>query len=327
MSNEYDVCLSFAGEDRSFVEAVAAELRKRNLRVFYDRYEEVNLWGKDLYQHLDEVYRERATYCVIFISNAYATKVWTKHELKSAQARAFAENREYILPARFDDTELPGMRSTTGYIDLRTKSPEQFADLIERKVRVGGSSASLEPPPSQKEIVPQRDKGALPVIKGLSPSDTLVLGLFGDVALADGTTIGIDTEMIWEDAEASGMERDDFIDALEMLVRGDYLEPSKVLADIPPDYSLTLRGFDTYLHEFTPNFRDVFRSIAGAIVDNGLRDNGEIQSSIGQPKVVVDHVLDVMHAKQYIELVHTIGGYATVQNVHAGLRRLLKAGA
>lgn len=45
----YDVCLSFAGEDRRYVERVAQGLRKAGARVFYDRYEQVEMWGKDLY--------------------------------------------------------------------------------------------------------------------------------------------------------------------------------------------------------------------------------------------------------------------------------------
>src|SRR5439155_24562734 len=32
--------------------------------------------------------------------------------------RAFMEKREYILPARFDDTQIPGVLPTVGYIDL-----------------------------------------------------------------------------------------------------------------------------------------------------------------------------------------------------------------
>src|SRR6266852_295827 len=120
----FDVCLSFAGEERDYVERVASALKAADVSVFYDGYEEVNLWGKDLYQHLDEVYRTKARYCVIFISTAYAGKVWTRHELKSAQARAFEENREYILPVRFDDTELPGVLKTTQYIDLKLRAPE-----------------------------------------------------------------------------------------------------------------------------------------------------------------------------------------------------------
>jgi hypothetical protein len=117
---KYDIALSFAGEQRDYVEEVASGLLHRGIRVFYDRYEEADLWGKDLYEHLHTVYSEKADYCVIFASEDYALKLWATHERRSAQERAFEENREYILPARFDDTKIPGIRETVGYIDLRT---------------------------------------------------------------------------------------------------------------------------------------------------------------------------------------------------------------
>ncbi|MFN8527435.1 MAG: TIR domain-containing protein [Anaerolineae bacterium] len=127
---DYDVALSFAGEDRAYVEEVANILHALGIRVFYDRYVEVDLWGKDLYTHLDNVYRKQAKFCVIFISEHYKRKLWTNHERESAQARALQSSDEYILPARFDDTEIPGMRPTTGYIDLRTRTTNEFAYLV-----------------------------------------------------------------------------------------------------------------------------------------------------------------------------------------------------
>jgi TIR domain len=132
---EFEVALSFAGEQRDYVHQTAGELRRRGVNCFYDEHEGVNTWGKDLYAYLDEIYRQKSKYTVIFISAEYARKLWTNHERKSAQARAFAENREYILPARFDDTELPGLLPTTGFVDLRKISPIELAELIERKVK------------------------------------------------------------------------------------------------------------------------------------------------------------------------------------------------
>lgn len=132
---EYDVALSFAGENRPYVEAVAEGLRNHGIKVFYDAYEETKLWGKDLFEHLDRIYRDHAQYCVMFVSEAYAKKAWTTHERRSAFARALQERGEYILPARFDDTEIDGLRSTVGYIDLRTKNPEDFAALLIEKIR------------------------------------------------------------------------------------------------------------------------------------------------------------------------------------------------
>ena len=68
---QYDVCFSFAGEDRDYVEQVAYYIRHRGISVFYDKYNQVELWGKDLYVHLDEIYRKKSRYCVIFASTHY----------------------------------------------------------------------------------------------------------------------------------------------------------------------------------------------------------------------------------------------------------------
>lgn len=131
---DFDVALSFAGEDRGYVEEVANWLKKMDIKVFYDKYETVSLWGKNLYEHLSEIYNKRAKYAVIFISEHYANKLWTDHERKNAQARAFMEKEEYILPARFDNTEITGILPTIGYIDLTKVSPEEFAFMIKEKI-------------------------------------------------------------------------------------------------------------------------------------------------------------------------------------------------
>ena len=131
---EYDVGLSFAGEQRAYVEQVANELRSRGVRVFFDDYERNTLWGKDLYAHLSNIYEHMCRFCVIFVSEDYAAKVWPNRERESAQARALREKQEYILPARFDDTPVPGLLPTVGYIDLNDTSPVQLSEQITRKV-------------------------------------------------------------------------------------------------------------------------------------------------------------------------------------------------
>jgi hypothetical protein len=118
---EFDVALSFAGEDRAHAECLANLFRDSHARVFYDEFVKATLWGKDLYQHLETIYKDQdqANYCVVFVSEAYIRKNWTKHELRQAQARSFASDREYILPLRVDDAVLPGLPPTIGYLDLR----------------------------------------------------------------------------------------------------------------------------------------------------------------------------------------------------------------
>jgi len=131
---EFDIALSFAGEDRYFVKLVANELKSNGLTVFYDEYEEIDLWGKNLHDHLTKIYSKDALFCVMFISEYYAKKVWTNLERQSAQSRAIRQKKEYILPARFDDTELPGMDDIS-YINLNKFTPVKFAELIISKLK------------------------------------------------------------------------------------------------------------------------------------------------------------------------------------------------
>lgn len=131
---EYDIALSFAGEDRPRAEQLAVELQKRGVNIFYDEFEKADLWGKNLYTYLTDVYRNKARYCIILISKNYVAKRWTNLEREAAQARAFCEDREYILPIRIDDTEVPGLLLTVSYLDWKKEGIDGILKCILEKL-------------------------------------------------------------------------------------------------------------------------------------------------------------------------------------------------
>jgi hypothetical protein len=137
LEETFDVCLSFAGEQRDYVERIAVALKNAGLKVFYDQDGDIaaSLWGRDLGEVLDYVYRQGSRFCVMFVSADYAAKAWTRHERRSALARAI-EHDEYVLPARFDDTELPGLRPTIAYLDLREIAPATLVEFVLKKFRL-----------------------------------------------------------------------------------------------------------------------------------------------------------------------------------------------
>ena len=53
----YDIALSFAGEDREYVKEVADFLSAHHVAVYYDKFEKVEMWGKELTEHFDDVFR------------------------------------------------------------------------------------------------------------------------------------------------------------------------------------------------------------------------------------------------------------------------------
>lgn len=161
---DYDVALSYAGEDHAYVDQVAALLRDHGVKLFYADYATAELWGSDLYTLLDEVYRKRARFTVAFISRHYVAKPWTQHERRSAQARSLGETRPYLLPVRFDDSELPGLPPTVHYLDAHSFTPAQLVTLIEQKLSQtpGITTPDRRPlrmprtPEQQRELLAQR---------------------------------------------------------------------------------------------------------------------------------------------------------------------------
>src|SRR2546430_16587241 len=141
----WDVALSYAGAQRDYVQQVAEALQAQMVRCFYDADEQIELWGKYLAEELPIIYGEQAAAVVVFVSAEYAARDWTRLERRAALNKAVRERREYVLPARFDDTPLPGLLSDMVAIDLRTRTPEQFAAMIAAKLADLGIAGSAPP--------------------------------------------------------------------------------------------------------------------------------------------------------------------------------------
>ena len=61
-------------------------------------------------------------------------RAWTNHERRSSQERTLNQaGGEYILPVMVDNTKLPGVFSTIGYVSLK-KGSEYVANLVHKKL-------------------------------------------------------------------------------------------------------------------------------------------------------------------------------------------------
>ena len=116
------------------------------------------LWGTNLAEELPRIYAREAAAVVVFVSADYAGRDWTRLERRAAFSQAVVEAGVYVLPARFDDSELPGLLPDVVAVDLRRYSPEQFADLVVAKL--ADLAISPSPPPGGAGRGPA---GAVPV--------------------------------------------------------------------------------------------------------------------------------------------------------------------
>ena len=132
----YEVALSFAGEQRGYVEDVARTLQARGVAVFYDDFESVRLWGKDLTEEFQRIYEHGAGKVVMFVSKEYIDKSWPRHERRSALSGHVREHEEFVLPVRFDCTAIPGLPSSTAYVWAKEHPPVELATMITEKLGI-----------------------------------------------------------------------------------------------------------------------------------------------------------------------------------------------
>ncbi|WP_321507612.1 PQQ-binding-like beta-propeller repeat protein [uncultured Methanoregula sp.] len=138
-SENYDVALSFAGEDRRIVDPIAKILKnKMGINVFYDDFNKEKLWGKHLPTHLYDLYKNRAKYVVIFYSKYYHKKIYTKVEERGAIDKATEKiadfNYEYVLPVKLDNEEIPDPLGKIGYVNYHKENIQELCNLIKKKL-------------------------------------------------------------------------------------------------------------------------------------------------------------------------------------------------
>ena len=151
---DFDLAVSFAGENRADVEAFVRALDLPVERVFYDEDYAIDIWGEDLVEYLADVYMRRARFVIMFISRAYRDKSWPTHERRFALARAIDQRTAYILPVRLDDTELPGLRPTIAYLDFRRVGISGLVAAARTKLEtaIREQGGKTIPPPAVRRV-------------------------------------------------------------------------------------------------------------------------------------------------------------------------------
>lgn len=131
---EYDIAISFASEDRKTAEGIANSLIIEGVKVFYDRFYKVDMWGKKLTNYFQDIFGPKARFVMVLISKHYPIKDWTDFEFSIARGEAKKRKTEFILPVRLDGTKILGIHEDVGYLDLETEGIKGIVDAVIEKL-------------------------------------------------------------------------------------------------------------------------------------------------------------------------------------------------
>jgi Uncharacterized protein containing a TIR (Toll-Interleukin 1-resistance) domain len=131
---QFRVALSFPGEKREYVAAVAAEVKKRLGRdaVFYDKDFTAQLARPNLDTLLQRIYLNNSDLVVVFLCAEYESKEWCGLEWRAIRNIIKNKNDHAIMFMRFDHADISGTFSIDGYVDLECTPLEAARMIVER---------------------------------------------------------------------------------------------------------------------------------------------------------------------------------------------------
>jgi hypothetical protein len=141
----FRVGLSFPGEKRAYVRAVAEHLARElgEERVLYDEYLIAELARPDLDLYLGGLFRQQADLIVPFYCAEYDRKKWCNLEWRQMRDILFNLEGERIMPFRFDDAPVKGELSIDGYAPIGSREPGAIAELILERLRNSQSKRAV----------------------------------------------------------------------------------------------------------------------------------------------------------------------------------------
>ncbi len=125
----YHIALSFAEEDRQTAKELWQALQSKGLRVFYDREHQQRRWEADLTKAWTNVYQQDSQYCLMLISENYASKYLTNFQRQFSNLRP-----DYIVQLHLDNTQVCDTLTTNGIFHKREKIYPEIVDILIAKL-------------------------------------------------------------------------------------------------------------------------------------------------------------------------------------------------
>jgi hypothetical protein len=126
-AKRFRVALSFPGEKRTYVDAVASFLGDAlsKDRVLYDYWHRAEFARPNLDTHLQRLYREESDLVVVFLCREYQEKEWCGLEWRAIRSLIQQRREGDVMLFRFDSAEIPGLFPGDGHVWLR-EPPDQM---------------------------------------------------------------------------------------------------------------------------------------------------------------------------------------------------------
>ncbi len=311
------VFVSHAREDKDrFVIRFAERLRKNGIDAWLDKWE--MLPGDSLVDKIFEEGLKSAEAIVVVLSKHSVMKSWVREELNAGIVKRISD-RTRLIPVVIDECEVPESLKSTVW--ERIADLEDYEESLNRVVAAifdHRDKPALGSPPPYSETV------SLP---GLTKIDTLVLKLSCDHVIQTGEELVEPQKVFSSTDEQPSISEEQLLESLEILNNLGYIKLYKAFNLRFPRYQILSFGFETYARAYLPQYESLVQEVISAIINKDLHDNLGIVEALKQPKIIIDHVIDLLEMNGHIKtsklMIGAAGPLVRIYYVSPGLRRIL----
>jgi hypothetical protein len=159
LDQKFEIALSFPGEYRDKIRQIAEGLSKTlgNQAIFYDKYYEAELARPNLDDILQSIYKKQSKLVVVFLCAEYENKDWCGLEWRAIKELIKSRKDDAIMLIKledFDISELKGLFSYDGYLDIRGREESEVISLIISRYQSMGNSKKIPTDISLQKPIP-----------------------------------------------------------------------------------------------------------------------------------------------------------------------------
>ncbi|MBM3756957.1 MAG: TIR domain-containing protein, partial [Acidobacteria bacterium] len=146
-SRRFRVALSFPGEHRARVKAIAELLGKQlgERHVLYDQWHQAEFARPNLDIYLPRLYHDASDLIVFFFCAAYSQKEWCGLEWRAGRDLLKGKQDDRLMFLKLDKADIEGLYSIDGYIRIEELTAQDVATLILQRLDM------LTPAPSDTQ--------------------------------------------------------------------------------------------------------------------------------------------------------------------------------
>lgn len=316
MGSHPRVFVSHASEDKErFVNHFAAQLRANGVDAWLDKWE--MLPGDSLVDKIFEEGLKDAQAVIIVLSRTSVEKPWVHQELNAAVVKRINTGSK-LIPLVIDDCEVPEALKSTLY--QRIGNLESYQEDLDRILAAIFGTSDKPPLGAAPPYTPHLGN----VIGTLTKVDSLVLRMACEEAISQESDF-IDPENLYVKDGRPLLPESELSDALEVLEQQQFIRAHHTIGGGIPSFRITTYGFEEYAQACIPEYADLIRDVALAIVNRDKHSDQTIATDLGTPLLIVQHILQVLENSGHLKLSKTISGPQHIYNVAASLRRALKS--